>query len=143
MSLANALLVIFLLYIFAIISLRAFLEGAIMYQLNRSAYKKREKGKNFNEWLFYSRYKEEIPKILRILYYTVLLIHPVFIIACVLLYIMKLPLNLYRELVTFIIIFDFVWYMLIQVLFWHPRGTYIPYERWITKKRGQKKQKKK
>jgi len=42
---------------------RGFLNGIKCYQLNRNAYKKRKKGETFKEWLFYDRWKNEIPKI--------------------------------------------------------------------------------
>ena len=109
--------------------------------MRRNAYKKRKKGETFKEWLFYSRYKEEIPKILRVLYYTVLIIHPVCLIACVFAYIITLSLNLGEVLAIFIAGFDVVWMLVIALLFWSPGRDYA-YERWITKKRGQKPKKK-
>ena len=76
MSLKNQIVVIFLCFLVSFIYIRGFLYGIKRYQLNNSAYKKRKKGETFKEWLFYIRYKEEIPKILRVLYYSVLIIHP-------------------------------------------------------------------
>lgn len=141
MSFKNQVIVILLCYLISLISLRSFLYGIKRYQLNNSAYKKRKKGETFKEWLFYCRYKEEIPKMLRVLYYIVLIIHPVCLIACVLVYIIKLSLNLGEALAIFIVGFDVVWMLVIELLFWSPRRDYA-YERWITKKRGQNRKKK-
>ena len=136
MSISVQILVIFLCLIVSFLYFRGFLYGIKRYQLNNSAYKKRKKGETFKEWLFYSRYKEEIPKMLRVLYYTVLVIHPVCLIACVFAYIITLSLNLGEVLAIFIAGFDVVWMLVIALLFWNPRRDYA-YERWITKKRGQ------
>ena len=136
MSFKNQIIVILLCFLIAFLDIRGFLYGIKRYQLNNSAYKKRKKGETFKEWLFYSRYKEEIPKMLRVLYYTVLVIHPVCLIACVFAYIITLSLNLGEVLAIFIAGFDVVWMLVIALLFWNPRRDYA-YERWITKKRGQ------
>ena len=142
MSFRNQVIIILIFYFISFAFLRAFLYCINRYQLNNSAYKKRKKGENFKEWLFYSRYKEEIPKILFALYYTVLIIHPVCLIICLLLYIMKQPLNIGRTLGILIMGFDTAWILVIALLFWSP-GPDFPIERWITKKRGQTKRKKK
>lgn len=141
MSFKNQIIVILLCFLLAFHDLRVFLYGIKRYQLNISAYKKRKKGETFKEWLFYSKYKEEIPKILRVLYYTVLIIHPVCLIACVFAYIITSSLNLGEALAIFIAGFDVVWMLVTALLFWSPRRE-IPYERWITKKRGQNRKKK-
>ena len=136
MSFKNQIIVIVLCFLIAFLDVRGFLYGVKRFQLNNSAYKKRKKGETFKEWLFYSRYKEEIPKTLRVLYYTVLVIHPVCLIACVFTYIITLSLNLGGALAIFIAGFDVVWMLVIALLFWSPGRDYA-YERWITKKRGQ------
>lgn len=141
MSLRNQVILIISLFLFSFIYIRLFFCGIKRYQLNLSAYKKRKKGETFKEWLFYSRYKEEIPKILRYLYYTVLLIHPVFLIFCMLAHIIKFSFNLGEALAIFIAEFDCIWVLILALLFWSPGQKYA-YERWIAKKRGQKRKKK-
>lgn len=141
MSFKNQVIVILLCFLIAFLDVRGFLYGIKRYQLNNSAYKKRKKGESFKEWLFYSRYKEELPKMLRVLYYTVLIIHPVCLIACVFAYIITLSLNFGGALAIFIAGFDVVWMLVIALLFWSPGRDYA-YERWITKKRGQNRKKK-
>ena len=78
---------------------------------------------------------------LRVLYYTVLIIHPVCLIACVFAHIITLPLDLGGALAIFIAEFDVVWMLVIALLFWSPGPGYA-YERWITKRRGQSRKKK-
>ena len=141
MSFKNQVIVITLCFFISFLFDRGFLYGIKRYQLNNSAYKKRKKGETFKEWLFYSRYKEEIPQILRSLYYTVLIIHPVCLIACVVAYVITSSLNFGGALAIFIAGFDAVWMLVIALLFWSPGPDYA-YERWITKKRGQNQKKK-
>ena len=136
MSFKNQIIIILLCFLVAFLDVRYFLYGVKRYQLNNSAYKKRKKGETFKEWLFYSRYKEEIPKILHVLYYTVLVIHPACLIVCLFAHIITLPLNIGGALAIFIAGFDVVWMLVIALLFWSPGRDYA-YERWIAKKRGQ------
>lgn len=136
MSFHNQIIVILLCFLLSFFDIRGFLYGIKRYQLNNSAYKKRKKGETFKEWLLYSRYKEEIPKALRVLYYSVLIIHPACLIACLLVFIIKIPLNIGAILAIAIAGFDVVWMLVIALLFWSPGRDYA-YERWITKKRGQ------
>lgn len=142
MSFKNQVIVIILLYLLSLAYIRGFLYGVKRYQLNNNAYKKRKKGETFKEWLFYSRYKEEIPRILRVLYYVILISHPVSVIACAFSYIAKLPSNPGESLPFFIIIFDFIWMTTIALLFGSLTKPDFVFERWIPKKRGQKPKKK-
>ena len=141
MSFRNQIIVILLCFLISFLYVRGFFYGIKRYQLNNSAYKKRKKGETFKEWLFYSRYKEEIPKILRVLYYSVLIIHPTCLIVCLFAHIITLPLNLGGALAFFIAGFDVVWFLVIALLFWSPGPDYA-YERWIRKNRGKKRNKK-
>ena len=134
------LIVILLLYLVFFFYIRGFLSSEILYQLNNSAYKKRKKGQTFIEWLFYSRFRGEIPKILLVLYYSVLIIHPAGAIACLLVHI-TMGLNIGRIILTGIFAFDSIWTFAIHFLFWQNRPGWA-FERWITKKRGQRKRRK-
>lgn len=141
MSLKNQLIAIVLCFLISFIYIRGVLYGVKRYQLNNSAYKKRKKGEPFKEWLFYSRYKAEIPKILLVLYYSVLILHPACISACLFARVIALPLDFGQIVVTVIAAVDAAWMLVIVLLFWSPGRDYA-YEHWITKKRGQKKKKK-
>ena len=145
MSIELQILVILLMFIFIFLYLRSFFAGIKRYQLNNSAYKKRKKGETFREWLFYSRWKEEIPKGFILLYYIALLIHLASTLACLLFEVSSLQisvdgLSIGEIIVRCITAGDaFVW-LTIQLLFWSP-GRTTPYERWIAKKKGQKPEK--
>ena len=140
MSFRNQIIVIALTFFLSFCDIRHFLWGVKRYQLNNSAYKKRKKGESFKEWLFYIRYTKEIPKILRLLYYTVLLIHPISLIVCVFLYFIKIPFVGGVIAITVAGV-DAVWMLAIALLFWTPGSDYA-YERWILQQRGQKRGKK-
>ena len=137
MSFKNQIVVIILCFCLSFLFLRGFIYGIKRFQLNNSAYKKRKKGESFKEWLFYSRYTEEIPKLLRVLHGLVLIIHLSCFVTCVFLYFTKVSFNIGGILAILIAIFDSAWMLVIAVLFWSPGPGY-PYERWISKKRGQK-----
>ena len=122
--------------------IRSFLSGIKTYQLNNSAYKKRKNGETFKEWFFYTRWKKEIPKILLVLYYVVILIHFMYLITAILfVYIIKLSFDIKRIVIDFLWWFDVLWILLLALLFWSPKTVY-PYKRWIVKRRGQKSKKK-
>lgn len=140
MEIKAELLVIFLCFLVAFFYLRGFLWGIKLYQLNKSAYKKRKQSENFKDWLLYCKYKEELPKILRVLYYFVLLIHPLCAAICLLLHWIQHFAMAGQLLAKGIIAFDCVWMLTLALLFWKPTSGY-DYERWITKKRGQKEKK--
>lgn len=136
MSFKNQVIVILLCYFISLIFVRGFLYGIKRYQLNNSAYKKRKKEETFREWLFYISYKEDIPKLLRVLYYSVLILHPFGLGACLFAYIIVFSLNIGEIIAIAIASLDVVWMLVIAVLFWSPGRDYA-YERWIAKKRGQ------
>lgn len=138
MGLKRQIFVNIICFLLSFIYIRCFLSGIKTYQLNNSAYKKRKKGETFKEWLFYSRYKEEIPKILRVLYYSFLIIHLACLITCLFAYIITLSLNIGFILTMSMFYLDAACMFVIQLLFWSPRQRKMVYERWITKKRGQK-----
>ena len=145
MSIALQISIIFLMLVFIFGYLRSFLFGIKRYQLNNSAYKKRKKGETFVEWLLYRRWKEEIPKGFILLYYSTLLIHLASILACLLFHISNLRISvggsyIGEVIVKCITVGDALVWLIIQLLFWS-RGRTTPYERWITKNRGQKKKK--
>lgn len=133
----HQIIVILYIYILVFVFIRGFLYGVKRYQLNNSAYKKRKENETFKEWLLYSRYKQEIPKVLRILYFVVLIIHPVSLIACLLMYLIDLSLTVGWLIAVIIVVFDSLWVSAIALLFWSPGRSYA-LNRWIKKRRGQK-----
>jgi len=141
MSIGRQIAALCLMFLISFFHIRGYLSGVKMYQLNNSAYRKRKKGESFKEWLFYSRYKREIPKAFLILYYYVILIHLGNIFTCLLFYIIK-PLSFIGGIIVIVVaLTDSIWMIVLKLLFWTP-GARTPYERWITKVRGQKRGKK-
>lgn len=117
---------------------RGFLNGIKCYQLNRNAYKKRKKGETFKEWLFYDRWKNEIPKIFLIYHFAILVIHGVGLLMCSLFYLLRLEYQVGSVIAWGVIIWDLACFIIIEILFWSPKRMHTPYERWIVKRRGQK-----
>ena len=140
MSIERQILVVVLCYPLAFWFIRGFLWGVKRYSFNTSAYKKRKKGQTFKEWFLYSRYREEIPKILLVLYFTVVFIHPFVLVLCVVFNFLETLNGVGDALARGIVIFDYVWYLLILLLFWssHPGFAY---KRWIPKRDEQQKKK--
>lgn len=137
MSIQGQIIVILLCFFISFLYIRGFLYGVKRFQLNNSAYKKKKKQESFIEWLTYSRYKDEIPKIALVFYFSILLIHLICIIVCVICYIINQLPETGQLLAKIVFYFDMVWIIAVALLFWSPGRGYA-YERWITKKRGQK-----
>lgn len=119
---------------FVFFNLRGHMSGMIYYQLNNNAYKKRKKGQTFKEWLFNSRFKEEIPKVFLLLYYFELIINPFYIIVYLLLIIINSPYDVLRMFFLIACCSDFAMILLLELLF-RGHGDE-PYARWIKRKRG-------
>ena len=142
MNLSQQLLLIWWSFVAYFILMRAFYFGVKRYQLNTSAYKKRKKGENFIEWLFYLRYKEEIPKRLLIPYYFMLAVHLVANIACIFIHTANLSPAIGNEISILTSTLEGTHMIVINLLYWSPKRGYV-YDRWIVKKRGQKPKNKK
>ena len=140
MSLGSQIFVVIGCYILAFSFIRWFLWGVKRYGLNNSAYKKRKKGETLKEWFLYTRYHDEIPKILRILYFTIVLIHPLILTLCIVFNFMQSLSKFGPVLAKGIALFDSIWFVMIYILFWQVSPGF-KIERWITKKRGNKKNK--
>lgn len=138
MDLAEQVIIIFSIFVFSFFYLRCFFYGIKLYQLNNSAYKKRKKGETFKEWFLYSRYTEEIPKILRILYFSNMFLHAISLLACIFFDIIGLTFSVGDMIARVIFSYDGIWILILELLFWSPKGRR-PYERWIVKRRGQTK----
>lgn len=81
-SAINDLKAILLFYPVAFVIIRSNISGILDYQLNRSALKKRKKDETVKEWLLYSRFREEIPKAILVLYFVILAVHPAAMLVC-------------------------------------------------------------
>lgn len=142
MGIKRQIIIILLLLFGCFLHLRSFIAGVKMYQLNKSALKKRQKGETFKEWFLYSRFREEIPKFLLVFYFCVLWIHGIGLAVCVLLYFIHAPMIIGDRIAILLVGGDCLWGLIMKLLFMRSEGP-IPYDRWITKIRGQKPKKKK
>ena len=138
MSLGRQIFVVATCYLLSFLYIRGFLRGVTCYQLNTSARKKRKKGQTFKEWFLYSRYREEIPKILLVGYFVIVVLHPLALIFCIIINFIK-PLDSFGAILARgVCLLDGVWIIVIQLLFWQVKPDF-KYERWIKKKKGNKK----
>jgi len=140
MSLGEQIFVVVTCYLLSFVYIRWFLWGVKEYPLNTSARKKRKRGQSFKEWFLYSRYREEIPAILLFLYFTIVLIHPFILGLCLVCnFIWPLP-EVGPTLATGLAWFDAGWVLIYFLLFSSTKKE-IPYERWLSKQRKNKKKK--
>ena len=136
MSLGNQLIIIFGCFILVFLYLRAFISGIKRFYLNKSAIKKKKKEECTADWLFYRKYLTEIPKIILVLYYSVLIVHPICALICFLLHI-SMCFGLGETIAITLAGIDVVLVLTIAVLFWSSGPDYA-YGRWLTKRRTKK-----
>lgn len=136
MTIQRQAALILICWVLAFWEVRGELSGIIVYQLNNSAYKKRKKGMRFKEWFLYTRYREEIPKILLRLYFVVVIAHPSILAICFLLYLLGPYPEIGGNLAKGIMWFDVGWLLILWIAFWDWPSSFPKYSRWIKKKRG-------
>lgn len=143
MNLQRQVALIAICYFLSFWCIRQELSGIIMYQLNNSAWKKRKKGMTFKEWLLYTRYREEIPKTLLLLYFVIMVIHSLGLAICFLLHLLGPFPEIGGNIAKGIMWFDIGWLVILEVAFWNWPYRAPKYSRWIKKKRGMPPKKKK
>lgn len=136
MNLQRQVVLIMICWALAIVYIRWILAGIIGYQLNNSAFKKRQKGITFKERFLYSRYREEIPKVFLYLYFIILIVHPFVLFGCLILQVLGPYDGIGGILAKGVAGFDVTWLFLYFLAFWVGRGSTPNYSRWIKKKRG-------
>ena len=138
---------VYVIFIFVIfyVSFRSFVYDIKTYQFNKNALKKREKGQTFLEWLFLSRFKEEIPLFFRVFNYVLILSHLLSLVFYIFCYITNIvSAETAYHVLAFLLFFDGAWWIVFMLLFVHRgRSPKNGFERWIKKKRGQKPKRKK
>lgn len=128
-----------LLFVFSFLATRSILWGVKELYLSKNERKKRKKEHTFKEWLLYTRYREEIPRILLWLYFTVLIIHPL-LLMCVWIAFFVEPLQGFTSILSIVLIaFDVFWSTIIILLSWKPGDRWLHYERLTHKKVRKKK----
>lgn len=106
------------------------------YQLNKNAVKKRKKGMTLKEWFLYTRYREEIPKLLLFLYFVIVIGHPLVLAICFLLFLLGPYPEIGGNVAKGVMVFDIGWELLYAIVFWDWPNRFPKYSRWIKKKRG-------
>ena len=134
--------------LFSVSYIRAFIDRLLFYQRSINAFITRSKGQTFKEWLLYSRFKEDLPKIILKLYYVILIINSVCLIAWIFVYIIGLPINFRKVLMFFVLGFNIIWIGILEIIFWKPREDRkfkeYAFERYFKKiRKGNRKRKKK
>lgn len=122
--------------------IRWYLWGIKIYPLNPSARKKRKKGETIQEWFFYTRYRQEIPKFFLGLYFVVLIVNVAAILVWIVQHFMGPYPDLGHKILVCLGVFDGIWMFLLRLMFWSRDGS-MPYERWAPKKRGMRPKRKK
>ena len=118
--------------------MRGFLGSVICYQLNKNAIKKRKKGQSLKEWFLYSRFRDVLPRLAVIWYFIVVAIHPLILVACVILTLADVSNEIGKWVALSAPIFDTVWLAVLYFMFWQVEPGY-KHDRWIKQKRGMKK----
>ena len=131
----NPLLLITLASLFGFCYVRSFISGLIYYMLNKNAYRKRKKGQTFKEWLLYSRFQVEVPKFIRIFYYSILISHPICFGVCILTFFITGSHVVGGVIAQIVVCFWLSIIILEGILFGSPKHRDGPrYDRWIEKK---------
>ena len=136
MNLQVQIIILVLCWVLTFFSIRLELSNIIEYQLNKNAFKKRKKGMTFKEWFLYTRYREEIPKILLFLYFFIVIGHPLVLLVFFLIYLMGPYPEIVGNLVKGVAAFDIGWQLIYAIAFWDWPNRLPKYSRWIKKKRG-------
>ena len=138
MGIGAQVCVILLGYFWGFLYMRLFLGAVINHQLNTSAQRKRKKGQSIKEWFLYSGFRDVLPRLTVIWYFIVVAIHPLILVACVILKLADVSNEIGKWVAMSAPIFDAVWIIAIWIMFWQPNGP-MKLDRWIKKKRGMKK----
>jgi hypothetical protein len=138
MLVKNQFVVVLLLFFLSFFVVRNMLWGIKELYLSKSERKRRTKGQTFIAWFTYSRYWEEIPKVLIWLYFSIVIVHP-FALICILLAMRIAALAAITSVFTYsIIIFDAMWIIITGFLSWKPGSNRVHYEQWIIKSKKSK-----
>lgn len=143
MNLKRQVALIMICWILSFCGIRQENSGIILYQLNNSAWRKRKKGMTFKEWFLYTRYREEIPKILLLLYFVIAFGHPLVLAICFLLHLLGPYPEIGGNLAKGAMWFDLGWMLILEIAFWNWPDRAHNYSRWIKKRRGMPPKKKK
>ena len=133
MTIMVGVFIILFFYCLSVWLYRGFLYSIILYQMNKSAVKKREKGQSLKERFLYSRFRDVLPRFAVIWYFVVVAIHPLILAVYIILALAGVPIEVEREIAKMTFIFEAVWMAVLRILFWGSKKTF-KVDRWIKKK---------
>ena len=132
MTVIECIIGIFLALILELFWTRGIVNHFSSFALNRSAEKKRSKGQNFLEWLFYTRFRDVIPKKYLVWYYSLFVSFFVATISTIILHFLKVedfiirtPLGIYLWLYTGMVILQRILWHSFKDKHYHPEKTHI------------------
>ena len=138
MDLERQILLVVIGYLLSFIYIRGFISGEKDYQLNTSAIKKETRDRLSKSGFYTAGFVKKFLKILLILYFVVVVIHPLVLIFCVIFSFIK-PLEWVGPvLAKGIFWFDWIWMLILHLLFFQVKPGY-KYERWIERRKGNRK----
>lgn len=137
------ILLIVLIFLLNFLYARVFVSGFVDYQLNKNALKKRSEGQSFGDWLWYRRFKEEIPTFWLFAYYFDFVVFAAAVVCMIVFHIyMPTPDKIIERRILYCIWMYCCWRIVLPCILFgsYKTGRFrLRYSRWIRKKRGQKK----
>ena len=139
MSILDEIRLALLLLVFFFSFIRGVFYTMKRYKLSKSEYKTLKK-ENFKEWFFCLGYKKKIPLTCLVLYYTILIIHPLCICACVFFeFVIILSFDIGKVIITSLVLIDFTCIIIPAVLLNFPPNV-CAYECWLNKQKEKEKE---
>lgn len=129
----NTFFIVFvLLYFLTMVEMRLFMNELTMFYYNKSRIKKIKKEENIIDKLLYWKYKDRVPKLFYILYYLMLLLHPIAIIAYLILSKISLLESYANWVIGAVALYDFIYVNGILILFWSNKSGW-NFGKWLKK----------
>lgn len=110
-------LVITLQFLIHFFNMYLHIDFGIRYMLNRSHYKKRKKGQNFWDWLFFTRFKDVLPRKYYWIYYSLFVSYFVIIVVYVVLDLLRLD-SKYHTIILIVYALSYLIYSAINHYSW-------------------------
>lgn len=119
--------------------IRSVLSSVKELYLKKKERENRKRGQTFKDWIFYTRYRDTIPKILLRLYFVIIVIHPlIFLLAMLCLLIEDIYIYVWN-ISKGVFIFDAIYFWIITLLSFNPKSPWADYKRWIKWRNPKKK----
>jgi hypothetical protein len=134
MNIAYELLGISFAFLYTFVAFRLLFWSIIDYLLKKNKKIKIKKGQSFMEWLLYTRFRNEIPRILLYLYYTMISLHLISYLCVLMAITFNTFINIAQTINKNIPIIDIFILMILVIVFYSPERD-LNIGRWIKKRR--------